>query len=421
MTSPRLNLSSSPPMPIASWIGLRHNQPRFHALCSPGWSWVHREARSHAPPFYVLVEAVHVLARAIPQLVPAPHWDLQHPSPPRLRTAAGPNDDALRSATTGTACTRRYLFTTLMPIALAHFARISKELELGMGMGMETERCTQKVDWNLEVENEMKMEMGTAHSRISVEMEMKERAYSTDRRVWMHALPIALALALALRPILAVVERGWFWLQLQGTALLRAQVRATDIEDLYVRKERGQPFSPLKRSFLVRARLTDAVNACAHAHRDPDRTFGAGVRARVRGGFAPPPLSVRANPSLRAARRESRMCRIGRSSAARANDVPSFRWQAPRPFTFLLSLFPFYWIGSVVLVRWMFALYPDTHPPALRYPFPGIPIYTLPHLHPVPSTSTTTEATLGIMRYTFAHLVYAAMLNHRNKIVKAQR
>jgi hypothetical protein len=41
---------------------------------------------------------------------------------------------------------------------------------MGMEVEMETEGCTQMVDWNMEVENEMKMEMGTAHSWISVEM-----------------------------------------------------------------------------------------------------------------------------------------------------------------------------------------------------------------------------------------------------------
>jgi hypothetical protein len=39
-----------------------------------------------------------------------------------------------------------------------------------MGMGMETGSCTQMVDWNMEVENEMKMDL--AHSRISAEMSM---------------------------------------------------------------------------------------------------------------------------------------------------------------------------------------------------------------------------------------------------------
>jgi hypothetical protein len=133
--------------------------------------------------------------------------------------------------------------------------------------------------------------MHTAHSRISVEMEMKERVCVNNadtalcareeeegeggregggavdaapactcrcvlrmrmetevrRRVWTYALPIALA-------VLAVVERGWFWLQLLTTALLHAyprigvQCNGRRGRYLYARMERGQPFSLLTRS-----------------------------------------------------------------------------------------------------------------------------------------------------------------------------
>ncbi|KAJ7840618.1 hypothetical protein B0H13DRAFT_2415804 [Mycena leptocephala] len=113
---------------------------------------------------------------------------LQHPSLlPRSRTAAGPNDDALWSATTGRVCTPRYLFTTLTPMRTCPSCVHLERAGVGDGMGMETEGCTQMVDWNMEVENEMKMEMGTAHSRISVEMKMKKRGCTYNADTALHA------------------------------------------------------------------------------------------------------------------------------------------------------------------------------------------------------------------------------------------
>jgi hypothetical protein len=115
----------------------------------------------------------------------------------------------------------------------------STELELGMEVEMEMEGCTQIVNWNMEVEDEM--EMDTAHSRISVEMGMKKcgcayNAYnalrSTGRWSYRRRSPFACRWVLRMRmemevqrwvwryvlhhprspPFLAVVEHGWFWL-----------------------------------------------------------------------------------------------------------------------------------------------------------------------------------------------------------------
>ncbi|KAJ7803500.1 hypothetical protein B0H13DRAFT_2388964 [Mycena leptocephala] len=334
----------------------------------------HCEVRSHAPPFDVLLEAAHVLARssqsfAIPQLVPAPHWDLQHPSPPRSQTAAGPNDDALRSATTGTACTRRYLFTTLMPIALAHFARLSREVELGMGMGMETERCTQMVDWDMEVENEMKMEMGTAHSWISYRYRPAcEREREREREVetppplpqvlldescacawrwaWPYVLPIALALALG--PVLPVVQAASFGFisKTPRTAGARVQCNGSQGGHVYARKEHEHPSS------LMRAQSPSSTRV--------------GVLAGA--VFAQPPLYAYVHTKPRNG--EAGMW--------------SFHLQGPVP-KLAMPILPH--LSSSLSIALMFASYPDTYPPphpALWYPFPGLLIYTLPRPRPRP-------------------------------------
>ncbi|KAJ7840624.1 hypothetical protein B0H13DRAFT_2366142 [Mycena leptocephala] len=154
--------------------------PQVHALFWPACSQTdtHRTESelllaSSLRGFQLL--AMHVLARssqsfATPQLVPAPNWDLQHASPPRTRTAAGPHDDALRSATTGRVGIPCYLFTTLTPIRTFPSCVHLERAGVGDGGGDRDGEVHEMVDWDMEVENEMKMEMGTAHSWISVEM-----------------------------------------------------------------------------------------------------------------------------------------------------------------------------------------------------------------------------------------------------------
>jgi hypothetical protein len=251
---------------------------------------------------------------AIPQLVPAPHWDLQHPSPPRSRTAAGPNDDTLRSTTTGRACTLRYLFTTLTPMhtwpSCAHLERAGVEDGDWDGDG------EVRGDGRLNMEMENKMEIRTAHSRISVDMSMPSEmgmtkcgyAYNADtalrtrgsgreRRRRHRRSPYASSCAyawrwpghmfspspaIALGPILAVVERASASAsRCRATACAGGPGRpqwTSSARNVGLEVVSGPLLVLLAPAFLV---LTDAAQRMRACTRDLDKTLGADVRARV--------------------------------------------------------------------------------------------------------------------------------------------
>ncbi|KAJ7904114.1 hypothetical protein B0H13DRAFT_2334787 [Mycena leptocephala] len=242
---------------------------------------------------------MHVLARSSKSFAIPPHWDLQHPSPPRSRTAAGPNDDALWSATPRRACTPRYIFTTLMPMRTCP-SWIEVENEVEMEMYTASRYAVGDSDEEARVRLQCRYRSARRRGRDGaidaapacacrwvLRMRMETQA---QRRVWMYVLPIALVLALALGPVLAATLASVSryrathaqWTPRQSTC---ARARNVDVEA-------GAPFlAAYALPFLVERGLRMQRNACVHAHRDPDMTLGADVRAPQAGaGFAPPVL-----------------------------------------------------------------------------------------------------------------------------------
>ncbi|KAJ7875954.1 hypothetical protein B0H13DRAFT_2549418 [Mycena leptocephala] len=351
---------------------------------------------------------------------------LQHPSLlPRSRTAAGPNDDALRRATTG---------------------RASKELELGDGDGdgdgevhadgrleygggerdedgpralahpgtdvdvvgdeMKKPRCVYNVETALRARGRGG-DVGAAPPcayrwvlRMHLETEVQSGA-------WMYVLPIALALALS--PVLVVVEHGYFGFSLESPRYCmhpRPRTYSMDVEPARVpARAQGTSMSRLGHHFLAAVCPLAFLVECGLRMQRNRRGWGVRVRVRLRvlpplagAGFAPPLLLyIYAHTSLGTARRGVGVYVSHRARRAHtllrsdgASECSPHHGVALLPLAGTASIYipplssRLIRLDLFFFARFFFVLHPDTHPPALWCPFSGIPIYTLPRPRPRP-------------------------------------
>ncbi|KAJ7806683.1 hypothetical protein B0H13DRAFT_2686689 [Mycena leptocephala] len=131
--------------------------------------------------------------------------------------------------------------------------------------------------------------------RVQLEMEIEEvytdwhSLIGADSRSPVRARvhPPLPSLALAFGPVLVVVEHGYFGFSLESPRYCmhphsRASSQGTCARARSVDVEAGAAFlAAYALPFLVERGLRMQRNACVHAHRDPDMTLGADVRARA--------------------------------------------------------------------------------------------------------------------------------------------
>ncbi|KAJ7859227.1 hypothetical protein B0H13DRAFT_2356180 [Mycena leptocephala] len=333
-------------MPIASWIGLRHNQPRFHALCC------------------------HLRGQLPASRPDRNRWNCCGPSlraapvPARSPLVSGFLYRTLRPRPTGTSSSRprlarcpsrgcRTIMQQLPPPSS------SSQTTPTIARGHLADHA-QPVDEGIEVQNEMGMEGGG-------DVATALSGACAWRWAWTYVLIVALALALALGPVLPVIERGWF-------LALASRHPGAGAHDgrrggyLYARKERGHLFSPLARS----PSSWSAAYGCSERMRTSPPAgynFKCGrACSRVRGGWDAESDSECA--SFLPSRVRDRAAAAGWLSVSHRECTRSFEADAAGEYsarqcgrlrsscTFLLSPFSFR------LIVPMFASYPDTHPPS---------------------------------------------------------